>query len=180
MLYHSVVCIRLEGQQVFRHGLAKCHASGASLEKVFCQRCVKEVRLVRYYVVEDGDDFAVLLHPACYIAKRRGEIRHPVSHNQYVRVPVADLSVCAAVRKRIGRIQQGFALHRYGLIVCCHMLGLSGKEELGILSLEVECLDNMLFAQFFEQTCVKLRDSSSVGIETGQYGYLQFSISLRS
>ena len=41
------------------------------------------------------------------------------------------------------------------------------------MSLEVECLDNMLFAQFTIQACVKLRDSSSIGIETGQYSYFQ-------
>ena len=75
--------------------------------------------------------------------------------------------------KRIGRIQQGYALYRYGLIVGCHQLCLSRKEEFRILSLEVECLDNILFAQFTIQACVKLRDSSSIGVETGQYSYFQ-------
>ena len=41
------------------------------------------------------------------------------------------------------------------------------------MSLEVERLDNMLFAQFTIKACVKLRDSSSIGVETGQYSYFQ-------
>jgi hypothetical protein len=75
--------------------------------------------------------------------------------------------------KRIGRIQQRCALHRYGLIIICHKLCLSRKEKLRILSFEIECSDNMCFAQFTIQTSVKLRDSSSIGIETGQYSYFQ-------
>ena len=43
------------------------------------------------------------------------------------------------------------------------------------MSLEIECLDNVIFAQFFEKTGVELRDTSSVGVETGQYCYLQLS-----
>ena len=78
------------------------------------------------------------------------------------------------IRKRIGRIQQRFALYRYGLIVCCHILCLSREKEFRILSLEIECLDNMLLAQFTIKACVKLRDSSSIGIETGQYCYFQW------
>ena len=31
----------------------------------------------------------------------------------------------------------------------------------------------MILAQFFVKACVKLRDPSSVRIETGQYSYLQ-------
>ena len=41
------------------------------------------------------------------------------------------------------------------------------------MSSEVECLDNMILAQFVIKACIKLRDSTSVGIETGQYSYLK-------
>ena len=41
------------------------------------------------------------------------------------------------------------------------------------MSLEIESFDNMLFSQFTKQACVELRDSSSIGVETGQYSYFQ-------
>ena len=71
------------------------------------------------------------------------------------------------------RIQQRLTFHRHGLIVCGHRLCLSREEEFRILPAEVEGFDNMAFAQFFVKACVKLRYTSSVRIETGQYGYLQ-------
>ena len=37
----------------------------------------------------------------------------------------------------------------------------------------------MLFAQFSVKACVKLRDTSSVRIETGQYSYLQIILLFR-
>jgi hypothetical protein len=77
------------------------------------------------------------------------------------------------VGKRIGRIQQRYALYRYGLIVCCHKLCLAREKEFRVLSLEIESFDNMFFAQFTIKACVKLRDSSSIGVETGQYSYFQ-------
>ena len=129
--------------------------------------------LMRNHIVKNRYHLAVLLHLPCDVAQRWSEIRHPVSDDQHIRLPFADLTICAVVCKRIGRIQQRYALYRYGLIVCCYILSLSWKKEFGILSLEVECLDNMLFAQFFIKTCVELRDSSSIGVETGQYSYFQ-------
>ena len=41
------------------------------------------------------------------------------------------------------------------------------------MSAEIECFDNIILAQFIVNACVKLRDPTSVGIETGQYRYLQ-------
>ena len=133
------------------------------------------MRLVRYHIVKDGDHLAVLLHLPCDISQRRGKVRHPVSDNQHVRLPVADLPVCADIRKRIGRIQQRCALYRYGLIVRCYILCLSREEEFRILAAEIEGLDIVISAQFTIKACVKLRDSPSVGIKAGQYSYFQVS-----
>jgi hypothetical protein len=115
----------------------------------------------------------MLFHHSCHEPEGRAEVRHPISDDQDVRVPVPDFFESADVRKRIGRIQQGSTLYRNGLIIFCYELCLSRKEELGILSLEIECSDNMLFAQFTIKACVKLRDSSSIGVETGQYSDFQ-------
>ena len=148
LLDHGVDGVRTYLQQIFGYGFAESHASCAAFKEVFRQWCVEEVRFVRNHVVQDRDDFAVPLHFSGYVSERRCEVRHPVSDYQHIRFPVADRLVCAVVSKRIGRIQQGCALHRYGLIVSCHKLCLSREEEFWILSLEVECLDNMIFAQF--------------------------------
>ena len=173
MLDDSVRLVGTDLEKVFRYRLAESHASGAALEEVACQRGVEEMRLMGDHIVKYGDHLAALLHLSCYVSQRRREIRHPVSDDKHIRIPVADLPVCAVVCKRIGRIQQRYALHRYGLIVCCHKLCLSRKKELRILPLEVERSDNMCFAQFTIKACVKLRDSSSIGVETGQYCYFQ-------
>ena len=131
------------------------------------------MRFMRYDIVKDRYDLAMFLHPSSDISQRWTEIRHPVSYYKHIRFPIPYRSVCTYICKRIGRIQQGSALHWNGLIIFSYELCLSREEELRILSFEIECPDNMFLAQFIIKTCVKLRDSSSVRIETGQYCYFQ-------
>ena len=64
-------------------------------------------------------------------------------------------------------------LHELGVILSRFRENTAREEEFRILPFEVESLDNMIFAQFTIQACVKLRNSSSVGVETGQYCYFQ-------
>mgnify|MGYP003318745812 CR=1 FL=1 len=52
-------------------------------------------------------------------------------------------------------------------------MGLSGEEKIGVLPLEIERLDIMGLAQFSQKVGVELGYSSSEGVETGQYRYLQ-------
>jgi hypothetical protein len=123
---------------------------------------------VRDDIIKDGYHLAMILHPSCYVAQGWGEPRHPVSDYEDIRIPVSDCLECLDIRERISRVQQRYALHRHGFIVWCYVLRLAWKEDLGILSCEIECFDNMLFAQFFIEICVELRDTSSIGVETGQ------------
>ena len=131
------------------------------------------MRFMRYDIVKDRYDLAMFLHPSSDKSQRWTEIRHPVSYDKHIRFPVPYRMICTDICKRIGRIQQRYALHRYGLVVRCHILCLSRKEERWILAAEIERLDIMSLAQFLIQTCVELRYPSSVRIETGQYRDLQ-------
>ena len=168
MLDHRIFLVRAQLQQVFGHCLTEGNASCASLEEILCKRSVEEVRFVRDDIVKDGYHLAMLLHPSGDVAQRWGEPRHPVSDDEDIRSPLLDSLVGLDVRKRISRVQQRYALYRHGFIVLCHVLSLAREEDFWVLSGEIECLDNVSFAQFFIEICVELRNATSVRVETGQ------------
>ena len=107
------------------------------------------------------------------ITEGRPEIGHPISDDKYIRIPFAYSAGCFDVCKRISRIQEYFRLYGYGFIVRRDVLRLAREKKIRILSRECECLDIVLLTQFFEDIRIKLSYSSSVRIETGQYGYFQ-------
>ena len=132
---------------------------------------------MRNDIVQNGNHLAASSHPACHITQRRGEPGHPVTDYQQVRFPVAYGPEGLAPGKRIGRIQQRNALYGYGLIVRADVLGLSREKHFRILPAEIERLDIVRAAQLVEQAGVELRNATPVGVETGQYRYLQSQFS---
>ena len=130
------------------HFFAKGYMPRAAGQEILCQRSIEEFRLVRDYIVEDGNDFAVFFQPAGDIAEGWSEIGHPVADDHQVRLPVADRPVGFPVCERISRIQESFAFDGYGVIVLRYELCLAREKEPRILSFEIESLDRAGFTQF--------------------------------
>lgn len=174
MLYGLVLCIRLQLEKILAYCFTQGYASVRATQKILRQRYVEEMRLVGYYVVQDGDDLASLFHCPGNEPQGRREPGHPISYYQKIGFPFPDGFQCLEIRKRISRIQYGLALYRYGFIVFSHILCLAREEDFWILTAEIESLDIILPAQFIEQTGVKLGNTTPERVETGQYGYFQF------
>ena len=145
----------------------------AAGQEILREGLVEEAGLVRDDVVEDGHGLAAVVHVARHVSQRGTEPRHPVPHDEQVGIPGTDGAGSTAVGERTSRIQESFGLYGYGFVVRCDILCLAREEEVRILPGEVEGLDIMMPAQFFEKVGVKLSYSPSVRVETGQYGYLQ-------
>ena len=120
----------------------------AAGQEVLCEWRVKEFGLMGNNIVKDGNHLAVFLQPPCYPSQGRGEPRHPVTDYDQIRVPVPYRLVGLDISEWIRRIQESLALYGYGVIILSYVLGLSRKEEIRVLPLEIERFDRVLLSQF--------------------------------
>ena len=134
------------------HSVAECNDPALPSYKVSGERDVKEMLLVRNYVVCNGNRpeiFPALLFQdsgnlSAHASKRRGKVAHPVSCQQDIRFESGYGPGCGRIGQRIGRIQNSNAFYRAGIVILGNFLGLSWKEDAGILPFEVERLNCVL------------------------------------
>ena len=157
-----------QGQKVFPNLLRHAHKAAAALKEPAGEGLVEPVGFVRNYVVQHHHALAAGF--AGYIPKGGGEPRHPVFHDQKVRLPLPDGPGRADPGKGVHRVQQGFRLHGGGFVFRRYVLCFARKKKAGILPGEREGTGIMTFSQSFQHAGVELGNATAQRIKTGQQG----------
>ena len=169
MRLQDIGLVGCQGEHVAEHGLAHGHAAAVLPEEPAGERLVEEFGLVRDDVVEnrDGRD-SFPAKPTGYGAERRGQVAHPVFHDDEIWLPGGDFAGGTAPGERVDSVEDGLAVHFFRLVLRGYILRLSREKEGRILAGEGKGFDFVLLSEGFEQVGVELGDAAPEWVKSGK------------